>query len=195
MEDQNDDNQEDFWLLQYQKLIDSQPIEVSQQTAAIDSALGYQILVNGVIHTLPFFSKLWLTHQSDLENLTDADLLVAGIKNQRDRVGVLRSIETYLREKSDSNDRIASAPSIPSPTTTNQSNFESASAPSTSGETNYLSNKINTYYECVICMDNEVSSLGLLCSQMINFFFNFSVSNYFLALWTSLFLLNLSIGS
>jgi E3 ubiquitin-protein ligase LRSAM1 len=155
MEDQNDDNTQDFWLLQYQKLIDSQPLEVSQQTAAIDPALGHHILVNGVIHTLPFFSKLWLTHQSDLKGVTDADLVAAGLTHQRDRASILRAIEDYLRE--------AAAPSAPpassQPTT---SNFESASAPSPTESPN----KVNTYTECVVCMDQECQIIFLPCGHL-----------------------------
>jgi E3 ubiquitin-protein ligase LRSAM1 len=160
MEDQNDDNQQDFWLLQYQKLIDSQPFEVSQQSAAIDPALGYHILINGVIHTLPFFSKLWLTHQSDLKSVTDADLQAAGLAHQRDRAGILCAIENYLREAATPN----APPATSLPTT---SNSESASAPSpTDSMLAKPGNTVNAYTECVVCMDTECQIIFLPCGHM-----------------------------
>uniref|UniRef100_A0A182UE72 Uncharacterized protein n=1 Tax=Anopheles melas TaxID=34690 RepID=A0A182UE72_9DIPT len=95
IEKQKESEQTDFWLLQYQRLLDRQPAEVSNDTASIDPVLGYQFLVNGVVHCLPFLSKLWQNKDKELCNIADQDLLNAGVQNPTDRQGILQSIANY----------------------------------------------------------------------------------------------------
>lgn len=95
IEKQKESEQTDFWLLQYQRLLDRQPAEVSNDTASIDPVLGYQFLVNGVVHCLPFLSKLWQNKDKELCNIADQDLLNAGVQNPADRQGILQSIANY----------------------------------------------------------------------------------------------------
>ncbi|XP_053675912.1 E3 ubiquitin-protein ligase LRSAM1-like [Anopheles nili] len=95
IEKQKENEQTDFWLLQYQRLLDRQPAEVSNDTASIDPVLGYQFLMNGVVHCLPFLSKIWQNKEKELCNVTDEDLLVAGVQNPTDREGILHSIANY----------------------------------------------------------------------------------------------------
>ncbi|XP_041769751.1 E3 ubiquitin-protein ligase LRSAM1-like isoform X1 [Anopheles merus] len=95
IEKQKESEQTDFWLLQYQRLLDRQPVEVSNDTASIDPVLGYQFLVNGVVHCLPFLSKLWQNKDKELCNIADQDLLNAGVQNPADRQGILQSIANY----------------------------------------------------------------------------------------------------
>uniref|UniRef100_A0A182SCC4 RING-type domain-containing protein n=1 Tax=Anopheles maculatus TaxID=74869 RepID=A0A182SCC4_9DIPT len=95
IEKQKEGEQTDFWLLQYQRLLDRQPAEVSHDTASIDPVLGYQFLVNGVVHCLPFLSKIWQNKDKELCNVNDQDLMNAGVQNPTDRQGILQSIANY----------------------------------------------------------------------------------------------------
>ncbi|XP_052894605.1 E3 ubiquitin-protein ligase LRSAM1-like isoform X2 [Anopheles moucheti] len=95
IEKQKENEQTDFWLLQYQRLLDRQPTEVSHDTASIDPVLGYQFLANGVVHCLPFLSKIWQNKDKELCNVTEQDLMNAGVQNPTDRGGILQSIANY----------------------------------------------------------------------------------------------------
>uniref|UniRef100_A0A182KB84 RING-type domain-containing protein n=1 Tax=Anopheles christyi TaxID=43041 RepID=A0A182KB84_9DIPT len=95
IEKQKENEQTDFWLLQYQRLLDRQPTEVSHDTASIDPVLGYQFLVNGVVHCLPFLSKIWQNKDKELCHVADQDLINAGVQNPSDRQGILQSIANY----------------------------------------------------------------------------------------------------
>lgn len=143
MEQQNKSQQEDFWLLQYQKLIDSRPIDLSTSANSIDPALGYNFLVNGVVHCLPFLSKIWQSKGKDLGSVTDEDLHSAGILNGTDRTNILLSIQQFL----DYDRPFASAP-------TKHSESVSDDAQRT---TNIQDDAGELQAECVICMENSVS--------------------------------------
>uniref|UniRef100_A0A182NLW7 E3 ubiquitin-protein ligase LRSAM1 n=1 Tax=Anopheles dirus TaxID=7168 RepID=A0A182NLW7_9DIPT len=95
IEKQKENEQTDFWLLQYQRLLDRQPTELSTDTASIDPVLGYQFLVNGVVHCLPFLSKIWQKKDKELCNVAEQDLIAAGVQNPADRQGILQSIANY----------------------------------------------------------------------------------------------------
>uniref|UniRef100_A0A182NZR0 RING-type domain-containing protein n=1 Tax=Anopheles epiroticus TaxID=199890 RepID=A0A182NZR0_9DIPT len=95
IEKQKENEQTDFWLLQYQRLLDRQPAEVSNDTASIDPVLGYQFLVNGVVHCLPFLSKIWQNKDKELCNVNEQDLVNAGVQNPTDRQAILQSIANY----------------------------------------------------------------------------------------------------
>jgi len=84
----------DFWLLQYQKLLDQQPVELS--SSVIDPSLGYEFLKLGVIHCLPFLSKIWQDSQFQIENVTEANLIQVGVHNTDDRINILAAISNYL---------------------------------------------------------------------------------------------------
>jgi E3 ubiquitin-protein ligase LRSAM1 len=155
----NEDNTENFWLLQYQRLLDSQPAELSLNNTSIDSNFGYRLLINGVIHVVPFLMKIWRTKRQKLYTVTDGDLRDAGIRNENDRISVLKSISEYLNEYSNET----------------KLEFSSPSAPCLQEDTSNTSTDINkqneaiTYCECVVCLDNEAQVLFLPCGTYYYF--------------------------
>lgn len=138
-------NEQDFWLLQYQKLIDSQPSELSNKTAQLDSLLGYQFLVNGVVHCLPFLSKLWQSNQHALESIADEDLQGAGVKNARDRQNILKSIQEYMKQQ------CLTMPSAPPP----DDEQAATASPTVPIAPDDQPNR-EMLAECVVCMENSV---------------------------------------
>lgn len=140
------ENRPDFWLLQYQKLMDQQPAELSLQTSAIDPLLGFQFLSHGVVHCLPFLSKIWQDSQTELQHISNEQLQAAGVQNDADRYNILRSIEIYLRaiqgqEATQEDDQVSESV---------------ASAPNDDMEQQPLIVGQVLNSECVICMDAEV---------------------------------------
>lgn len=169
LESQKENEQQDFWLLQYQKLLDSQPCELSFKSSSINPLLGYNFLVHGVVHCIPFLSKLWQSHNCTIDDINDDDLIEAGIKTSTDREQILKSIKEFIKqtqtetqaksvESCDEQRAIASEPSAPS-----------TQDPST----NIDEVKSDLSSECVICMEQTVRHhlKYKIQWQLITFFF------------------------
>lgn len=158
MEEEQKEHDKDFWLLQYQHLMDAQPSDVRNQTVVIDAQLGYQFLINNVVHLMPFLSKV--LKEKDLTEITNEDLENVGIKSKTNRLNILMSIENYVTEKNDlksllpPNDQPESSAAINELVPTKDE--------STSSTTAVLS------AECVVCMDAEVT---------LNIYFKFQIFN------------------
>lgn len=171
IENQKQNEQQDFWLLQYQKLLDSQPMELSQKSSSIDPLLGYNFLLNGVVHCLPFLSKIWQSKQTALEDITNEDLEAAGVKKETDRAAILQSIRDYLKVD------IVRLPSATAPTTKKQQVHELVNEiaeseeqqPSTSDGGPLIG---ETLAECVVCMEKSVC-IVILENNLIFFLFCF----------------------
>lgn len=142
LEMQRENETQDFWLLQYQKLLDSQPGDLSFRSTSIDPMLGYNFLVNGVVHCIPFLSKLWQSENFSICDITDDDLLEAGIKKAADREKILQSIRDFIKlDQPQAKEAIPDEPTAPEPQST-------SSVEETTTELDS---------ECVICMEEPVS--------------------------------------
>lgn len=139
---QKEDQQQDFWLLQYQKLIDAIPDKVVYNSVNIDPQLGHQLLINGMIHYIPLLAFVFQKCNGNFSEITDDDLVIAGIKNARDRVDILQSIQNYYYEQVKLSTAYVPVPEKPSST--------SASEPPKTDE------EIVNANECVICMERSV---------------------------------------
>lgn len=150
----NQDNTENFWLLQYQRLLDSQPMFLNN--TSIDPNFGYRLLMNGVIHVVPFLMKIWRTKSQKLYTVTDDELKDAGIRNENDRLSVLQSISEYLNDYSNEEKMMVETlrPTAP----------EEASNIST--DNNNKPNEAVTFCECVVCLDLEAQVLFLPCGKL-----------------------------
>lgn len=162
LESQRENEQRDFWLLQYQKLLDAQPGEQSFRATSIDPMLGYNFLLNGVVHCIPFLSRLWQSNKCNIMDITDNDLIEAGIKNATDRERILQSINDFLKlEKSP---QIKEA--IPIAQAHEHAQKHTDTPPSApqhieeqpqpiESQTEMVSSEMDS--ECVICMEESVS--------------------------------------
>lgn len=90
-------NEQDFWLLQYQKLIDSRPLDHSSIAEQLDPHLGYQLLVHGAIHCLPFLAKLLQPKLVELCDVNDDALRKSGVSAAADRGAILNAIFDYTQ--------------------------------------------------------------------------------------------------
>lgn len=141
IESQRTKDQEDFWLLQYQRLLDSQPLEYSSKIASIDPALGYHFLCNGVIHCLPFLQKLFQNTKLLIEDLREEDLRDVGIKSESDRLNILKSIKDYVNSR------------VEETLLTDLTEVEKAEE--ATSKDNIVSE--SSLSECVVCMEENVS--------------------------------------
>ena len=174
---ENQRTEDDFWLIQYQKLIDHDGVMQKSQ-ASIDPVLGYNFLLNGVIHVVPFLLKIWNKKDFDIQKVADADLLNAGIKNAKDREGVLRSIRDFLSinptmpskridddlesKRADDYDEPCCSTKEHVPTAPQESSTKS---PTSSASSSSPEQAINSAVECVVCMDAQTRVIFLPCGK------------------------------
>jgi len=174
---ENQKTEDDFWLMQYQKLLDSRSGAMQTASAGIDPLLGYNFLLNGVIHVVPFLLKIWQRKDFQLELVTDNALQDVGIKNPSDRKGVLKSINDFLSSGSYANDLPTKGSGGgkmqpedeeecnpgPSSASAPQESFEDSSQ---SASPTHSANAVNAV-ECVICMDSNTQVIFLPCGKLM----------------------------
>nr|CAD7453528.1 unnamed protein product [Timema tahoe] len=85
---------EDFWLLQYQRLLDSRPYSLVEMERSLDPMLAQHLVVYGAIHCLPFLAQ-W-----------------AGVTLAQDRAAILEAVNSFLEQLAAPEDSGASAPTL-----------------------------------------------------------------------------------
>lgn len=151
MEDAREGERKDFWLLQYQRLLDSQPEDLDFDST-VDPELGLNFLTNGVVHCLPFLSRLWQDKSRTLQEITDDDLKEAGIRKESDRCGVLKSITQFLEHRVEKGGQLA----VKETTNDGKDNDQKEFAGESEKPTRDVDQE-EQLAECVICMDKKVS--------------------------------------
>ncbi|KAF7265964.1 hypothetical protein GWI33_020702 [Rhynchophorus ferrugineus] len=148
MEHQNTTNENDFWLRQYQQLLNRLPEGLSEAQKNIDHKLLEILLSKGVLHCLPFLASI-IQSQWNFKNITNEDLALAGLTNSTDRLKILEALNIYIKEYL--SDFSPSAP---------PEDEEAASAP-------LLKDLVPVdAVECVICMDNQCHIIFLPCGHL-----------------------------
>lgn len=141
----------DFWLRNYQKLLDSAPKNLLNVQKVLDPCLANNLLKEGVIHCLPFLVKFLFAEES-LLHITDEQLKANGIQLSSDREHVLLAIQEYFNTKNMS----VCSPSAPCLEEVNCNGV--------------LDNKdidhSSLESECVICMDAKCEVVLVPCGHM-----------------------------
>ncbi|KAL1117466.1 hypothetical protein AAG570_004791, partial [Ranatra chinensis] len=91
-----EEEDEDYWLRQYQKLLDSSPRGLLQQQG-LDTRLVHHMVTHGVVHCLPFLARSTLV----------------GLTNEEDRTNVLKAVLAYLDDAAVSAQERAVLPTAP----------------------------------------------------------------------------------
>ncbi|XP_068628750.1 E3 ubiquitin-protein ligase LRSAM1-like [Battus philenor] len=155
------DRSADFWLKNYQKLIDSAPKNLLSVTKHLDPQFANYLLQGGVIHCLPFLVKFLFSGDS-LTNITSEKLKANGVILSADRDKILKAIKLYIDSKQSICDQ--------QPLSNKASSFE-PSAPAAGIEDQACSGVISADQsglegECVICMDATSELVFVPCGHM-----------------------------
>ncbi|PNF41227.1 E3 ubiquitin-protein ligase LRSAM1, partial [Cryptotermes secundus] len=141
----------DFWLRQYQRLMDSRPGYLVEADQTLDPLLANHLVVAGVIHCLPFLAR-WVQSPQALHDVTDTMLKESGVIQSETRSAILKAVRMYLEERATmANSVLERAPTpgtdlMPEP---------SAPPAEEMGEVRSMSGIPNV--ECVVCMDEKAS--------------------------------------
>ncbi|XP_067294780.1 E3 ubiquitin-protein ligase LRSAM1 isoform X2 [Pseudorasbora parva] len=164
LEQKSESNQQNYWLIQYQRLLDAKPLSLRMQEAAVDRDLGNVLCKLSAQHYLPIIAHHRITVEA-LRHMTAKDLSKLGINE----VGVQKALLHWARERtlSDPLPKTAkelqqagpSTPSVPQlltpPLTPNTPLTPTAPC----------SDRFNSS-ECVVCMEHESHVIFLPCGHV-----------------------------
>lgn len=151
----------DFWLKNYQKLIESAPKTLLDVGKCLDPVFANYLLQEGVIHCLPFLVK-FLFSGDVLSNITLEKLKESGVSLSADRDAIMRAINFYIGIKNSEN----SNANYEQPTSIQPS------APIADVDENNCTGVVNVVEEstleseCVICMDAKCEVVFIPCGHM-----------------------------
>ncbi|XP_065200752.1 E3 ubiquitin-protein ligase LRSAM1-like isoform X2 [Planococcus citri] len=167
-------NDNTYWLMQYQRLLNYIPNNVSRMYS-VHPDLVYELTLFGVSHCIPFLSMFDTKFGSDCSQINDQSLEKVGIHSTEDRESILKAISRFT-EQLRSNVaptaplRVDEEKSLP-PSYSNISN-NAASSPSappiyeTVNPTDVGSQRSVLTNECIICMENQSNTILLNCGHI-----------------------------
>ncbi|RXN10340.1 E3 ubiquitin- ligase LRSAM1 [Labeo rohita] len=166
MEQKSESNQQNYWMIQYQRLLDAKPLSLRMQEAAVDADLGNLLCKLSAQHYLPIIAHHRITAEA-LRRMTTKDLRKLGINE----VGVQKALLHWARERtlSDPLPRTAkelqeAGPSTPSAPL--QQQLTPPLTPSTPlTPTAPCPDRFNSS-ECVVCMEDESQVIFLPCGHV-----------------------------
>lgn len=162
MEQNDADKTTDFWLRNYQKLLDSAPKSLLSAGKQLDPQFAIYLLQEGVIHCLPFLVKFLFSEEISLLNLTSQQLKESGVSLATDREGILRAINYYVGSKSQQSfDPPQKEKELSAPVKTSS---EEQLCTGVVSSTEVESSTMQT--ECVICMDEKCEVVFIPCGHM-----------------------------
>ncbi|XP_071442686.1 E3 ubiquitin-protein ligase LRSAM1-like isoform X2 [Hetaerina americana] len=171
---------EDFWLFQYQRLLDSRPLWHTDATRSIDPNLVRHLLLAGALHCLPLLAHTLLmpspsssslpspvaTPSSGLILHIDHDsLLNAGVTDARDREAILKAIEDYNAEKMLYLENLAK--NLIQPSAPPQELLEDGAASAQQVMPCFIdTSNIMSQCECAVCMDKKCEVIYIPCGHL-----------------------------
>ncbi|XP_076822468.1 E3 ubiquitin-protein ligase LRSAM1-like isoform X2 [Clavelina lepadiformis] len=164
MECQRQDDQIDFWLVQYQRLLDSKPERLIQKEQGLDTDVLTLLRKSGAADHIASFAKHKIA-TDNIGSLSDRDLLNIGVFEVGIRQNILREIETFITQRKivdiPREENVSSIsemkPTPPMPVASSEV------APSAPSATSILEDREN---ECVICLDKSCDCIFLPCGHV-----------------------------
>uniref|UniRef100_A0A672RXR0 E3 ubiquitin-protein ligase LRSAM1-like n=1 Tax=Sinocyclocheilus grahami TaxID=75366 RepID=A0A672RXR0_SINGR len=142
MEQKSESNQQNYWMIQYQRLLDAKPLSLRMQEAAVDADLGNLLCKLSAQHYLPIIAHHRITAEA-LRHMTTKDLRK------------VRHISFCIQE---------AGPSTPS--TPLQQQLTPPLTPSTPLTPTAPSPDRWSSSECVVCMEHESQVIFLPCGHV-----------------------------
>ncbi|KAJ0057579.1 hypothetical protein NL108_009356, partial [Boleophthalmus pectinirostris] len=154
LEQKCESSQQNYWMIQYQRLLDAKPISLRMQEAGVEIELVNLLCRLSVQHYLPILAHHKITTKA-LRQMTPADLKKLGINE----VGIQKALLKWAQEDGSQEDEAgpSSGRSVPSPVLSNISPIHYPSPPLTPGTpvTPSAPSPVDGpgSSECVVCME------------------------------------------
>uniref|UniRef100_A0A667WVA2 Leucine rich repeat and sterile alpha motif containing 1 n=1 Tax=Myripristis murdjan TaxID=586833 RepID=A0A667WVA2_9TELE len=162
MELKSESSQQNYWMIQYQRLLDAKPLSLRMQEAGVEKELVNLLCKLSAQHYLPILAHHRVTSEA-LRHMTASDLNKLGINE----VGVQRALLNWARDHE-------TVPTAPSPPSTPSSPFTSAmqiNSPPRSPGTPVTPSAPSPVEgpgssECVVCMETGSQVIFLPCGHV-----------------------------
>ncbi|XP_076091080.1 E3 ubiquitin-protein ligase LRSAM1-like [Mytilus galloprovincialis] len=180
MEQQKDDDETDYWLVQYQRLLDSKPQAVIDRERQLATDVVTILEDSRAGEYIPVFTRHRMTPETILD-ITDDELKQIGVHELGLRKAILKNISKYRGQRKLGSGKESAANLInkekeamlaekgehPQPTAPPTPTDETAQPffrRSTSRQASILARGVNS--ECVVCMDNQSDVIFLKCGHV-----------------------------
>ncbi|XP_030292407.1 E3 ubiquitin-protein ligase LRSAM1 isoform X2 [Sparus aurata] len=176
MERKSESNQQNYWMIQYQRLLDAKPLSLRMQEAGVEKELVNLLCKLSAQHYLPILAHHRVTTEA-LRHMNSSDLKKLGISEVGIQKALLKWARDYLPEgacKAPQEDEEAeAAPTAPTPSPPflpNNSAFQMPSTPTTPGTpvTPSAPSPVEGPggSECVVCMETGAQVIFLPCGHV-----------------------------
>ncbi|XP_074654842.1 E3 ubiquitin-protein ligase LRSAM1-like [Tubulanus polymorphus] len=159
MESQRQDDQKDYWLIQYQRLMDRKPKALMDVEKMLEISVVKILEQSNAGEYIPHFARHRITIETMLQ-LTDAELRQIGVHELGLRKTILQRIRDFVDTEKKENklndldsDKLKEEEGASAPEPTAPPDTESL-----------ITARITT--ECVICMENESNVVFLMCGHV-----------------------------
>ncbi|XP_043213529.1 E3 ubiquitin-protein ligase LRSAM1-like [Amphibalanus amphitrite] len=177
---------EHYWLVQYQRLLDSKPERIRRLEDKLEPPLKKLLQSAGAEEYLTMFANSGLTLKQVLY-MDDTDLLELGVTDLSTRAAILRQTELVREEGADMSPRPPSAPAgdlQPAPAAAGGTEMEPEDKLAEEGEAerpapsapepeegamagpSSMPRTTHTELECVVCMDHKTEVIFLNCGHL-----------------------------
>ncbi|XP_068190751.1 E3 ubiquitin-protein ligase LRSAM1 isoform X2 [Antennarius striatus] len=178
MERKSESNQQNYWMIQYQRLLDAKPLSLRMQEAGVEKELVNLLCRLSVQHYLPILAHHRITTEA-LRHMTPSDLKKLGISEAGIQKALLNWAHGYHNggackevQQVEEADVTPSAPVPPStpPLLNNASGFQLPRTPPTPGTpvTPAAPSPVEApgSSECVVCMETGSQVVFLPCGHV-----------------------------
>ncbi|KAK5608535.1 hypothetical protein CRENBAI_024008 [Crenichthys baileyi] len=175
MENKSDSNQQNYWMIQYQRLLDAKPLSLRMQEAGLEKELVNLLCRLSAQHYLPIMAHHHITTEA-LRHMTVSDLKKLGINE----AGIQKALLNWARERQPAGPCKAAqmeevvTPTAPTPppspllpstsTTQTPSPPRSPGTPVTPSAPTPVEGPGSS--ECVVCMETESQVIFLPCGHV-----------------------------
>uniref|UniRef100_A0A9J8ATN1 Leucine rich repeat and sterile alpha motif containing 1 n=1 Tax=Cyprinus carpio carpio TaxID=630221 RepID=A0A9J8ATN1_CYPCA len=139
MDQKSESNQQNYWMIQYQRLLDAKPLSLRMQEAAVDGDLGNLLCKLSAQHYLPVIAHHRITAEA-LRHMTTKDL---------------RKVSKEMQEAGPSTPTAPLQQQLTPPLTPNTPLTPTAPSPDRFSSS-----------ECVVCMEHESQVIFLPCGHV-----------------------------
>jgi len=171
MEQTRNQEQDNYWLIQYQKLLDTKPKGLLEAESKIDSTLKELLTTAGAEEYIPVFATRNLSFKQ-VSYMNDRELTELGLHNTYLRQKVLMCVKEYaemqerlsakLSEQGGCGGGASVTPSAPS------ADEDQPSAPPANAEPSAPPAVVETFKstECCVCMERKCDIIFLPCGHV-----------------------------
>lgn len=173
MEEKSDSSQQNYWMIQYQRLLDTKPLSLRMQEVGVEKELVNLLCKLSAQHYLPILAHHHVTAEA-LRHMTSSDLKRLGINE----IGIQKALLSWAQEYHPEgapkavlqDEKAPTAPSPSPPSLPNTSTFQMPSPPPTPGTpvTPSAPSPVEGpgSSECVVCMETGAQAIFLPCGHV-----------------------------